>query len=76
MTHSIAPNQHSGVGPLPLVEAGVVDDPLPVQGKRLEERRNFRTTQPAVEHGCISTTKLTDAAEPGDQLNKTIELTH
>ncbi len=40
MTHGVASNQHGGVGSLPLVEAGVVNDPLPGQSERLHRRRN------------------------------------
>lgn len=39
MTHSIASDQHGGVGPLPLVKAGVVNDSLPGQSERLQRRR-------------------------------------
>lgn len=39
MTHSVASDQHSGVGPLPLVKAGVVNDPLPGQSERLQRRK-------------------------------------
>lgn len=38
-THGVASDQNRSVGPLPLVEAGVVNDSLPGQSERLQQKQ-------------------------------------